>query len=388
MRIIVIGGGIGGLTTAIALNKLGVDVEVYERAPELREVGAGIALASNALRALDALGLTNDLQSVSAEGMQGAIRDPNGNVLTSIAGALSQEIGPVAIMHRAELLSVLARHIDPARIHLGRACVGFEQDAGGITASFDTGETARGDGLIAADGLRSAVRTQLFGRQIIRYAGYTGWRAVVTFPDRPSFPPSETWGRGRRFGVLPMGGRRVYWFATKNAPEGQHDPVGRTKESLAQLFAGWHHPIETVIAATDEDSILRNDIYDVAPLPRFVLGRAALLGDAAHATTPNLGQGACQAIEDAVVIAACLKTAGRVEPGLLEYERRRMPRVSQISRRSRNFGVVAQLENAAACWLRDSIMRVAPNGAALRQMKSLLSVEILTSAERALFGCN
>jgi 2-polyprenyl-6-methoxyphenol hydroxylase-like FAD-dependent oxidoreductase len=178
----------------------------------------------------------------------------------------------------------------------------------------------------------------------------------------------------------------VYWFATKNAPEGQRDPAGRTKESLAQLFGGWHQPIEAVIAATEEDLILRNDIYDVAPLPRFVKGRAALLGDAAHATTPNLGQGACQAIEDAVVIAACLKRVGRVEPGLLEYERRRMPRVSQISRRSRNFGIVAQLENPALCWLRNSPMRIAPNGAALRQMKSLLGVEILTPAERALFG--
>lgn len=115
-------------------------------------------------------------------------------------------------------------------------------------------------------------------------------------------------------------------------------------------------------------------------------GRVALLGDAAHATTPNLGQGACQAIEDSVVITASLKTAGRVEPGLLEDERRRLPRVSQISVRSRNMGVVAQLENPAACWVRDSILRIAPNGAALRQMKSLLGVEILTPAERALFG--
>src|SRR5262249_50021219 len=145
-------------------------------------------------------------------------------------------------------------------------------------------------------------------------------------------------------------------------------------------------PIGRVIAATEEDSILRNDIYDIAPLPCLVTGRVALLGDAAHATTPNLGQGACQAIEDSVVIAACLKTVGRVEPGLLEYQRRRMPRVSQISRRSRNFGVVAQLESPIMCWLRNSVMRISPNGAALRQMKSLLGVETLTPAERALFA--
>jgi 2-polyprenyl-6-methoxyphenol hydroxylase-like FAD-dependent oxidoreductase len=242
-------------------------------------------------------------------------------------------------MHRAELLALLARHMDPTRLHLGRACVRAEQDSEGITARFDTGETVYGDGLIGADGLRSVVRTQLFGRQIVRYAGYTGWRAIVNFSESPNLLPSETWGRGRRFGIVPMGRGLVYWFATQNAPEGQRDPVGRIKETLAQVFWGWHQPIEALIAATREDSILRNDIYDVAPLPRFVQGRVALLGDAAHATTPNLGQGACQAIEDSIVIAVCLKTAGQVEAGLLEYERRRMPRVSEISLRSRNLGV-------------------------------------------------
>lgn len=382
MRIIIIGGGIGGLTTAIALTKVGVDVQIYERAPTLREVGAGIALASNAIRALGILGLVNDLQSSSVGGLEGAIRDPKGNILTPIP---AKQLGSVAIMHRAELLSLLARQINPARIHLGRTFVRVDQDAEGIKACFDTGETVKGDGLIGADGLRSAVRAQLFQRNIIRYAGYTGWRAVVNYHEHPNLPPSETWGRGRRFGIVPMGGGRVYWFATKNASQGGRDPVGQVKESLVQLFRGWHQPVETLIETTQEDSILRNDVYDLPPLPHFVQGRVALLGDAAHATTPNLGQGACQAIEDSVVIAACLKTAAQVEPGLQEYERRRMPRVSQVSLRSRNMGVVAQLENPAACWLRDSFLQIAPNGAALRLMKSLLGVEILTPAEQALF---
>ena len=220
MRIIVIGGGIGVLATAIALSKVGVDVEVYERAPELREVGAGIALSSNALRALDVLGMANDLQSVSVEGLQGTIRDSKGNVLTYISGGLSRQIDRMAILHRAELLSLLARHVDPARIHFGRTFVGLEQDGGGVTASFDTGETVRGDGLIAADGLRSAVGTRLFGQQAIRYAGYTGWRAVLNFPEIPKLAPSETWGRGCRFGIVPMSRGRIYWFATRNAPQG------------------------------------------------------------------------------------------------------------------------------------------------------------------------
>jgi 2-polyprenyl-6-methoxyphenol hydroxylase-like FAD-dependent oxidoreductase len=210
MKIIIIGGGIGGLTTAMALSKLGADVQVYERAPELREVGAGIALASNAIRALDVLGLGATLQSSSVGGMQGAIRGPKGNVLTAVSADLFKELGSVAIFHRAELLALLARHVDPARLHLGRRFVGFEQSGGAVTARFDSGESIRGDALIGADGLRSDVRTQLFGNHAIRYAGYTGWRAVTDFSADADVPPGETWGHGRRFGIVPMNRGRVY----------------------------------------------------------------------------------------------------------------------------------------------------------------------------------
>jgi len=385
MKIIIIGGGIGGLTAAVALSKVGADVQVYERAPELREVGAGIALASNALRALDVLGLAAHLQSSSIGGTQAAIRGPKGNVLTAVSPALFRKLGPVAIFHRAELLALLARHVDPTRLHLGRKFVGFEQSSGAVIARFDSGECICADGLIGADGLHSAVRTQLFGNQVIRYAGYTGWRAVTDFAASADAPPGETWGHGRRFGIVPMNRGRVYWFATTNTPPGERDPEGTVKERLAQLFRGWHQPIQELIAATPQESILRNDISDIDPLPRFVHGRVGLLGDAAHPMTPNLGQGACQAIEDSVVLAACLKTGGQVEGALQEYERRRMPRTNAIVIRARRSGVVAQLEHPALCWIRDCAMRLAPPELAVRQMKSISGAEILTPAERALF---
>ncbi len=174
-----------------------------------------------------------------------------------------------------------------------------------------------------------------------------------------------------------MSRERVYWFATKNAVEGERDPPGQTRELLQRLFRNWHEPVQALIAASQEDSILRNDIYDIDPLPNFVQGRAGLLGDAAHAMTPNLGQGACQAMEDGILLAACLKKSSRVDSGLLEYERRRMPRTRQFVLRARRLGVIAQWENPALCWLRDTAMRATPKQIAARQMKLLLDFEIL-----------
>jgi 2-polyprenyl-6-methoxyphenol hydroxylase-like FAD-dependent oxidoreductase len=294
--------------------------------------------------------------------------------------------GVVAVMHRSELLALLAQQLAPEWVHLDRICAGFEESGKAITARFQNGESASADALIGADGLRSVVRTQLFGERPIRYAGYTAWRSVVEFNDSRNLIMGETWGRGRRFGIVPMSRGRVYWFATKNAPEGERDPEGRRKDVLSRLFRGWHEPIEALIAAAAEDSILRNDIYDIDPLPGFVRGRAALLGDAAHAMTPNLGQGACQAIEDAIVLAACLKTNDSVESGLREYQRRRAPRARRFVLRSRFVGAIAQIQNPALCWFRDAAMRATPGRIAAVQMRSMLNSMALEASEVSLFN--
>jgi 2-polyprenyl-6-methoxyphenol hydroxylase-like FAD-dependent oxidoreductase len=178
---------------------------------------------------------------------------------------------------------------------------------------------------------------------------------------------------------------RVYWFATKNAPEGERDSRGKTRDTVARLFRGWHQPIEALIAATQEESILRNDIYDIDPLPHFASGRIGLVGDAAHAMTPNLGQGACQAMEDAVVLGACLKTNASIQSALIEYEKRRMPRTRRIVIQARRFGAIAQLESAPLRFIRDAAIRATPTGVAVRQTESLLNFEILSPSERALY---
>jgi 2-polyprenyl-6-methoxyphenol hydroxylase-like FAD-dependent oxidoreductase len=387
VKVIVIGGGIGGLTAAIALHKAGIEAHAYERASALREVGAGISLWANALHALDELGLADAIRPHVLSELHAGLRTWRGAVLSSAASdELTKRFAiPIAVMHRADLLAVLASQVSPQHLHLNYECAGFVQDAEGVTAQFTNGEAARGDVLIGADGLHSVVRAQLFGDQPPRYSGYTAWRAVVPTTNT-RIVPSESWGPGQRFGIIPLSDGRVYWYATKNLPEGERDAPGQAKQNLLRLFRGWHDPVEALIQATDESAILRNDIYDRDPLPRWSENRVTLLGDAAHPMTPNLGQGGCQAIEDAVVLAACLANCDRVDSALRRYQDRRIPRTSAIVLQSRRIGEVGQWENSVACFVRNAVIRATPSRIKTRQMASAAVYEALTESERALLA--
>ncbi len=377
MKAIVIGGGIGGLTAAIALNRVGIDAEVYERASELREVGAGISLWANAVHALDQVGLGKAVRAQAISGVSGGLRSSHGAVLQSGSyDELTRRFGAAVIMmHRQELLAMLANEAGPERLHLNYECTGVEQNTDAVSARFANGETVRGDVLIGADGLRSVVREKLFGDGPPRYAGYTAWRAVTRF-DHASMVAGETWGRGRRFGMIPLAGGRVYWFATMNAPEGDRESESETKRRVLGLFRGWHEPIPSLIEATAGSAILRNDIYDRDPLTRWSHDRATLLGDAAHPMTPNLGQGACQAMEDAVVLADCLKKCATAAAGLREYEQRRIPRTSRIVLESRRVGEIGQWENRVLCWFRDTAVRATPRKFAERRISYLVGSSV------------
>jgi 2-polyprenyl-6-methoxyphenol hydroxylase-like FAD-dependent oxidoreductase len=386
MRAIIIGGGIGGLTTAIALQKAGIEAHVYERASQICEVGAGISLWTNAIRVLDALGLGKQIRSLALANAAGSIRDWRGKTISSVSiEGLEKQFGTaIAVVHRAALIEILLKALPSDGIHLGCELTDFSQDAGGVTAQFVNHEIAKGEVLIGADGLRSTVRSHLFNDGPPQYSGYTAWRAVLDF-NRPGLAPSETWGPGRRFGIVPMTDGRVYWFATQNAKEGERDHPGQAKARLLQLFAGWHAPVESILEATEDSAIVRNDIYDRNPIPRWSKNRVTLLGDAAHPTTPNLGQGGCQAIEDAVVLAACLTTTANVDAALRQYETRRDSRTREIVLASRRIGALAQLENPILSFLRNLIISATPKSVSNRQLNSVVSFEALSEEERALF---
>lgn len=359
-RVLVIGGGIGGLTAAIALNRVGIPAMVYERATELREVGAGITLWTNALKVLRKLGVGAAVEANSTPLRQSELRTWRGDLLSEMNLAeLETKYGaPTVGIHRADLQAALADHLGRDRITLGAACIGYTQDTDGVTVRFADGREARGEILIGADGLNSAVRPQLLGPQRPRYAGYTAWRGVGHI-DRPEVPVGMTMmavGRGSQVGYLPIGGGRTYWFATANVPPGGSDGPTGAKAALLERFRDWYTPIPAVIEATPEAAILRNDICDRPPVTDWTDGRVTLLGDAAHPTTPNLGQGACMAIESAWVLAGCVKADG--VSGLKAYQEKRFARTAEITTRSWSLGKMFAVESGLGCWFRDRLFRL------------------------------
>jgi 2-polyprenyl-6-methoxyphenol hydroxylase-like FAD-dependent oxidoreductase len=268
-------------------------------------------------------------------------------------------------------------------VQLGAHLERVDQDEQGVTATLADGRQARGSVLIGADGLRSVVRRQYFDTAAPRYAGFTAWRAVVPAPVEFAAPAGEYWGCGQEFGIIPLSGKRVYWFATRTLPERQQDaPVTAVeqKKTLLTLFHGWYPAIPGLLQATPDDAVLRNDIYDRPPLAAWTRGRVALLGDAAHPMTPNLGQGACQALEDAVALATSLQgaadTSESIHTALYTYQATRLRHANRAVTSSRQLGAFIQNPNHLVCWTRDLLISLLPESLRLKPLEPFVAYEV------------
>jgi 2-polyprenyl-6-methoxyphenol hydroxylase-like FAD-dependent oxidoreductase len=366
MRAVIAGGGIGGLAAALALVRHGWDVEVLERAPAFAEVGAGLSLWPNGLRALDALGVGAQVRGRALLEGQAGIQDAAGQWISRTnTAALERRFGPVAMIHRADLLDVLRGAVPADSLRHG-VTVRHVSSAG--TVAHSSGES-HGDLIVGADGIRSVVRASIWPDAAApRYAGYTAWRLVtppVQVDGTVLADTVESWGSGERFGYSPLPDGRVYCFAVANAREG--DP-GQGLAGLRARFSGWHRPIPALLDAAAPEAVLHDDLYELPPLRTYTADQVVLVGDAAHAMTPNLGQGACQALEDAVVLAASLDGPG----GLAAYDRARRKRTQMITLRSHRIGVAAQWESPVAVRLRNTALRLLPDSSFIRSLGPVL----------------
>ncbi len=369
-KAIIIGGGIGGLAAAVALQQIGHEVEVYERAPALREVGAGIGLWANGLRVLERLEIPG-YRGCSVAVEETLVRTTSG---ARLSGVRRSELNLahddlVRFFHRSELLDCLEDALSGTVLRLGKECTGYTEAHDNVAVRFSGGSLARGTYLVGADGIHSVIRGQLHKQRSPRYAGYTAWRSVIPFQGNPR--AGEYWGHGARFGIFPLTRNRIYWFATHTAPRNQRAPFGE-RAQLMEIFGQWHPGISALIESTDEEEILRNDVVDREPINTWGRGLTTLLGDAAHPMTPNLGQGACQALEDALALQQAFEETHYIEEALRRYEEIRTKRANWFVRQSLMVGRMGQASSKWMVSFRNMLARKMPALIQRRQFERLL----------------
>jgi FAD-dependent urate hydroxylase len=341
LNVIVIGAGMGGLTTGIALQQAGYTVELYDRVRELRPAGAAISLWSNGVKVLNHLGLSQEIASIGGQMDRMAYYSHTGEKLNDFSLLpLMEQVGqrpyPVA---RTDLQQMLLQAFGAENVRLGVKCIGVEQDAASVTAHFEDGSSATGDALVAADGTHSLLRPYVLGQPCDRrYVGYVNWNGLV--PATDELAPPTSWvlyvGEHKRASLMPIADDRFYFFFDVPMSKEKAQESGELRAELEHFFAGWATPVQTLIQRLEPDKTNRVLIHDIEPLQTLVRGRVALLGDSAHGAAPDLGQGGSQAIEDAFVLVNCLKTTPlSVADALQHYEAERKDRVADIITRAR-----------------------------------------------------
>jgi 2-polyprenyl-6-methoxyphenol hydroxylase-like FAD-dependent oxidoreductase len=378
--ILIIGGGIGGLAAAIAMQRRGLDAHVFEAAPELRAVGAGIWMPPNAMSVLAALDLAEPVVASGLVLERLEVRDLRAGALQVMDGAaMASRTGfPSVAIRRSALQRILASALRPGSLHLGRHMVRFRCRADGVQAHFADGSAADGQLLVGADGIHSTVRRHLHPEVTLRYSGQTCFRALapLRLPESLRQTAWEVWGGAARFGFSGVGGDTVYWFAPITAPAGTPWDQDGLKGRLLERYAAFPAIVAETIEATPAEAIMQTDLSDFPPIDTWHHRRVVLLGDAAHAMTPNLGQGGAQSLEDALALASRLHALGLTPGALAEYERARARRTRRMVRVAWHLGRMSHWENPALRWLRNAALRATPARLQQRQTEDLFTPHV------------
>lgn len=372
MKIAIVGGGIGGLTTALALKQNGQEITIYESAPEIKPVGAGIIMANNAMQVFDKLGVRKKIESAGYKISNIKITDAHLNTIS--ANNLTKFENKYGVynvaIHRAELQKILANEIGFQNIQLSKRLLKIEQGID-FKLTFDDNTSVNADIVIGADGIKSTVRNQLFGTGNIRDTKQKCWRGVSEFDwtSKYNHEAFEAWGKGKRFGFVKISDKKVYWYAVIN------ETMKKNNTDITELFKDFHPEIVKIISETPKDKIIFSDIIDLQPINQWQKGNVCLMGDAAHATTPNMGQGACQAVEDAYVLGKLFGQGKSVEEIFAQYEKLRMKKAHFVVNTSWTIGKVAHFQNSVAVWLRNALVKTMPKSANEKQLEKVFNIE-------------
>lgn len=341
MKALVMGAGIGGLSAAVALKAAGISCEVFEAVQEIKPVGAAISIWPNGVKCMNLLGMGDITETYGGPLRYMAYQDHrHGKTLTrfSLAPLVERTGGRPCPVSRSELQGEMLNFWGCDAVRFGKRATRVAEDDDGVTVWFSDGTTARGDMLIAADGSHSALRPYVLGfTPERRYAGYVNWNGLVEIDE--AIAPADQWttfvGEGKRVSLMPVARGRFYFFFDVPLPAGLAEDRSTLKADLSRYFSGWAAPVQELIARLDPATTNRIEIHDIEPFDRLVRGKVALLGDAGHSTTPDIGQGGCAALEDAVVLGEALRDGKDIVAALRQYEARRCERVRDLILKAR-----------------------------------------------------
>lgn len=372
----IVGGGIAGLATAIGLRNAGIQAVVFEAAPEFKPLGAGLVLAVNAMKALGYLEMGERVSEVGMPMEEMYILNQRGSTLAKNKTGMANERWKSYKLHRGDLHTVLLSALPEEQVVFGKRLRSVSGSDGEYMLEFKDGTSVQTRYLISAEGIHSEIRRNVLPGSSLRYAGYTCWRGIAHNAAIDLKKTSETWGRNGRFGIVPLTDNCVYWFAVVTAPQNSPEMAKWTLEDLKSHFREYHPSVGEVLRSTDPSGILWNDIHDLAPIPHFAFGNTVLIGDAAHATTPNMGQGACMALEDAAVLVHCLSGEKNVEQAFRVFEQKRLRRTHDIVQNSWKIGKIAQNQHPVTGAIRNMLLRMIPGSVSQKRLEKIVDFDV------------
>ena len=368
-KIAIIGGGIAGLTFARCISD-DYETHIFEKKQEFGEVGAAISVFPNALCVMDEIGLLDKILNTSGKFENVYLKTDKGNILSK---STPKSDYPVICIHRADLHKILLTDIN-AHLHIDSAVKQLTNlDNGQVEIIFENGKSSVFDAVIGADGIHSIVRKNIINDGDPIFRGYNIWRGVVKTNFDIGYA-SETYGKGQRVGIVPIKDGVYGWWATYNEGFLKDDEPEGTKQKLKRLFGNWHYPIPELIENTE--NILKNSLSDRIPHKGWTKGNITLIGDAAHPTTPNLGQGGCMAIEGAYLLAKCINKYGLSSKAYEIYEKYQFPRSKEIISESLKLGKMGQITNPILITLRNFFFKIIPSRVAMKMIDKYFSYRV------------
>jgi FAD-dependent urate hydroxylase len=378
-KVAIIGGGISGICTALALQLRGIKAEVYEKdSPCDMSSGPGLILGGNALKALEALGVGPAIRKAGISTDSFTIYSEWGKSLADLNCRSQKDSTAFLFILPSDFHAILKASLFPGTITYQKELIDFEESDNQVHLTFGDETSTACDYLIACDGKHSQLRSRLLPHINLRFSGYTAWRGILV-PDSEAaqIAYSETWGPRGRFGIVPLPDKKLYWYAIKKcASDGSSFEKWASLDLLFNFFS-YHDPIQRILEKTEDEHIIRQDLYELEPLQQYLIGRILLLGDSAHGAYADLGQGASQAIEDSVCLVKWVRPELGLQESFRHYEEERLARTSQVSKDVKLFNKTAQLEKPVLCSIRNALFSLTPSSFHENRLKNLFEIETM-----------